>query len=114
MYEDIYDAKMAVDHLSGFNVANRYLIVLYYNPAKQNKKVRRWIQCPTRAKAVRSFGAEAVSVASASGHSMYAHSLMHIAAPQVSTKQQEEELRKMQEKHGVDGEQHARKQGAKG
>lgn len=42
VYEDIYDAKMAVDHLSGFNVANRYLIVLYYNPAKQNKKVRRW------------------------------------------------------------------------
>ena len=28
MYEDIYDAKTAVDHLSGFNVANRYLIVL--------------------------------------------------------------------------------------
>ncbi|KAK9845789.1 hypothetical protein WJX81_002443 [Elliptochloris bilobata] len=69
VYEDIYDAKMAVDHLSGFNVANRYLIVLYYNPAKQNKKV--------------------------------------------STKQQEEELRKMQEKHGVDGEQHARKPAAK-
>lgn len=28
VYEDIYDAKTAVDHLSGFNVANRYLIVL--------------------------------------------------------------------------------------
>ncbi len=39
MYEDIYDAKTAVEHLSGFNVANRYLIVLYYNTAKQNKKV---------------------------------------------------------------------------
>ena len=39
VYEDIYDAKMAVDHLSGFNVANRYLIVLYFNPARQNKKV---------------------------------------------------------------------------
>ena len=38
MYEDIYDAKTAVEHLSGFNVANRYLIVLYYNTAKQNKK----------------------------------------------------------------------------
>lgn len=62
VYEDIYDAKMAVDHLSGFNVANRYLIVLYYNPAKQTKKL--------------------------------------------STKQQEDELRKMQEKFGVDGEQH--------
>ena len=40
MYEDIYDAKMAVEHLSGFNVANRYLIVLYYNPSRQTKKVR--------------------------------------------------------------------------
>ena len=39
VYEDIYDAKNAVDHLSGFNVANRYLIVLYYNTAKHSKKV---------------------------------------------------------------------------
>ncbi|NP_001168609.2 uncharacterized protein LOC100382393 [Zea mays] len=38
VYEDIYDAKNAVDHLSGFNVANRYLIVLYYQPAKMSKK----------------------------------------------------------------------------
>lgn len=30
VYEDIYDAKNAVDHLSGFNVCGRYLIVLYY------------------------------------------------------------------------------------
>lgn len=30
MYDDIYDAKAAVDHLSGFNVCGRYLIVLYY------------------------------------------------------------------------------------
>lgn len=39
MYEDIYDAKTACDHLSGFNVANRYLIVLYFNPVRHNKKV---------------------------------------------------------------------------
>ncbi|KAK9816621.1 hypothetical protein WJX72_002871 [[Myrmecia] bisecta] len=64
VYEDIYDAKTAVDHLSGFNVANRYLIVLYYNPSKQTKKV--------------------------------------------STKDKEDELRAMQEKYGVDGEQHAK------
>lgn len=38
VYEDIYDAKNAVDHLSGFNVANRYLIVLYYQHAKMSKK----------------------------------------------------------------------------
>lgn len=63
VYEDIFDAKNACDHLSGFNVQNRYLIVLYYNPARQNKKV--------------------------------------------GIKEQEEQLRRMQEKHGVDGQQHA-------
>ncbi len=39
VYEDIYDAKNACDHLSGFNVANRYLIVLYFNPIRHSKKV---------------------------------------------------------------------------
>lgn len=37
VYEDIYDAKNAVDHLSGFNVCNRYLIVLYYQQTKMQK-----------------------------------------------------------------------------
>eukprot|EP00457_Paulinella_chromatophora_P021880 gb/GEZN01024527.1/.p1 GENE.gb/GEZN01024527.1/~~gb/GEZN01024527.1/.p1 ORF type:complete len:160 (+),score=19.57 gb/GEZN01024527.1/:49-528(+) len=31
VYEDIYEAKNAVDHLSGFNVGGRYIIVLYHN-----------------------------------------------------------------------------------
>ncbi len=65
VYEDIYDAKAAVDHLSGFNVANRYLIVLYYNPKKQNRKI--------------------------------------------GLEQKEQELRDLQAKYGVDGEQHAPK-----
>jgi pre-mRNA branch site protein p14 len=39
IYEDIYDAKNAVDHLSGFNVCGRYLIVLYYQPTKMQKKL---------------------------------------------------------------------------
>lgn len=39
MYEDIYDAKNAVEHLSGFNVCGRYLVVLYYQPKKMQKKV---------------------------------------------------------------------------
>ncbi len=34
VYEDIYDAKNACDHLSGFNVCNRYLVVLYYQATK--------------------------------------------------------------------------------
>ena len=38
IYEDIYDAKAAVDHLSGFNVGGRYLVVLYYQPAKFERK----------------------------------------------------------------------------
>ncbi|CRH02671.1 splicing factor 3B subunit 6, putative [Plasmodium relictum] len=38
VYDDIYDAKNALDHLSGFNVAGRYLVVLYYDPVKAQKK----------------------------------------------------------------------------
>merc|ERR1712060_578177 len=39
VYDDIYDAKNAVDHLSGFNVAGRYLVLLYYNPVKMQMKI---------------------------------------------------------------------------
>ena len=38
VYEDIYDAKNAVDHLSGFNVCGRYLIVLYFQAARMAKR----------------------------------------------------------------------------
>ncbi|KAJ3228770.1 Splicing factor 3B subunit 6 [Chytriomyces hyalinus] len=38
VYEDIFDAKAACDHLSGFNIMGRYLIVLYFSPTKQTKK----------------------------------------------------------------------------
>ena len=38
VYEDMYDAKSAVDHLSGFNVAGRYLVVLYYQMNKMQKR----------------------------------------------------------------------------
>ena len=38
MYEDIFDAKNACDHLSGFNVCNRYLVVLYYQSTKVSRK----------------------------------------------------------------------------
>ena len=34
VYEDIFDAKNACEHLSGFNVCNRYLVVLYYQAHK--------------------------------------------------------------------------------
>mmetsp|Transcript_15977 Transcript_15977/g.24078 ORF Transcript_15977/g.24078 Transcript_15977/m.24078 type:complete len:126 (-) Transcript_15977:98-475(-) len=39
VYEDIYDAKNAVDHLSGFNVCGRYLIVLYYQATRMQQRV---------------------------------------------------------------------------
>ncbi|KAK9767866.1 Splicing factor 3B subunit 6 [Basidiobolus ranarum] len=39
VYEDIFDAKSACDHLQGFNILGRYLIVLYYQPNKQTKKM---------------------------------------------------------------------------
>lgn len=39
IYEDIFDAKNACDHLSGFNVCNRYLVVLYYQANKAFKKL---------------------------------------------------------------------------
>ncbi|KAL6628021.1 RNA-binding domain-containing protein [Neocallimastix sp. 'constans'] len=38
VYEDIFDAKAACDHLSGFNIMGRYLIVLYHQPNKTHKK----------------------------------------------------------------------------
>lgn len=31
MYDDIYDAKDAVENLNGFNVGGRYLVALYYS-----------------------------------------------------------------------------------
>eukprot|EP00940_MAST-03C_sp_MAST-3C-sp2_P001946 g1946.t1 len=39
VYEDIYDAKNAVEHLSGFNVCGRYLVVLYYQATKMKERV---------------------------------------------------------------------------
>lgn len=39
VFEDIFDAKNACDHLSGFNVCNRYLVVLYYQPNKAFKRL---------------------------------------------------------------------------
>lgn len=39
VYEDIFDAKNACDHLSGFNVCNRYLVCLYYQSTKAFKKL---------------------------------------------------------------------------
>ena len=103
VYEDIYDAKMAVEHLSGFNVANRYLIVLYYNPSRQTKKVL------LRAVQVVSSSSDVVIPVHRVPHQTQPSVPQHIAefclsfVTQMSTKEKEAELRAMQEKYGVDG-----------
>lgn len=38
IYVSFVDAKSAVDHLSGFAVGGRFLIVLYYQPARFQKR----------------------------------------------------------------------------
>lgn len=38
VYEDIHDAKNAVEHLSGFAVGGRYLVVLYHSQMKKDAK----------------------------------------------------------------------------
>ncbi|XP_046511592.1 splicing factor 3B subunit 6-like [Equus quagga] len=37
--EDVFDAKNTCDHLSGFNVCNRYLVVLYYSANRAFQKM---------------------------------------------------------------------------
>ena len=39
VYEDIFDAKSAVENLKGFNVAGRYLTALYYT-AKRVQQIK--------------------------------------------------------------------------
>lgn len=39
VYEDIFDAKDAVENLNGFNVGGRYLVALYYS-AKRVQQIR--------------------------------------------------------------------------
>ena len=36
VYEDPFDARSAVEHLNGFNVGGRYLIVLYFQRNREN------------------------------------------------------------------------------
>jgi len=38
VYEDIFDAKSACEHLSGFNVGGRYLTILYFQTTKTSRR----------------------------------------------------------------------------
>jgi pre-mRNA branch site protein p14 len=48
IYEDIYDARNACTHLSGFNVKGRYLVVSYFksdvNQEKDKKDVKKQLE----------------------------------------------------------------------
>lgn len=38
VYEDIFDAKTAVENLNGFQVSGKYLIVLYFQPHRAEEQ----------------------------------------------------------------------------
>ena len=40
VYDDVYDAKNALEQLSGFNVAGRYLICVYYKHSKLQERMQ--------------------------------------------------------------------------
>ena len=67
VYEDIYDAKNACEHLSGFNVGGRYLLVLYFrtNRARGTNLVTQ--QAEVDALKARVAAGEAVVAAAAAG-----------------------------------------------
>ncbi|KAF8307219.1 RNA-binding domain-containing protein [Clavulina sp. PMI_390] len=36
VFDDVMDAKSALDHLNGFHLQERYIVVLYHMPARQD------------------------------------------------------------------------------
>jgi len=40
VYEDIFDAKNALEKLTGFRVGGRYLVVLYYSASKIQERIQ--------------------------------------------------------------------------
>lgn len=40
VYEDIFDAKTACEHLHGFQVASRYIVVLFHRSSRLSSKQR--------------------------------------------------------------------------
>lgn len=40
MYEDVFDAKAAVDELAGHNVMGRYINLVFHRPAKPQANVQ--------------------------------------------------------------------------
>ena len=44
VYEDIFDAKTAVENLNGFQVSGKYLIVLYYQPHRAQEQAAKEVE----------------------------------------------------------------------
>ena len=44
VYEDIFDAKSACEHLSGFNFGGRYLTILYFQTTKMKRDLSADVQ----------------------------------------------------------------------
>jgi pre-mRNA branch site protein p14 len=65
VYEDIYDAKNACDHLSGFNVGGRYLVVLYYHTNRGGKVDRAKAEAEVEALRARVAAGDAAAAAAA-------------------------------------------------
>ncbi|KAB5595352.1 Pre-mRNA branch site p14-like protein [Ceratobasidium theobromae] len=40
VYEDVMDAKNALEHLNGFHLQERYIVVLYHMPTKQEASAK--------------------------------------------------------------------------
>ncbi|KAG9509198.1 Signal recognition particle receptor subunit alpha [Fragariocoptes setiger] len=47
VYEDIFDAKNAYDHLNGFNVCGRYIVLQYFKQSKSQPEPRRKVERQT-------------------------------------------------------------------
>ena len=67
VYEDIFDAKTACEHLSGFNVGTRYLTVLYFQASKVAKVDLGKAQGAVDARRARVAAGEEAAAAAAAG-----------------------------------------------
>lgn len=98
VYEDIFDAKNACDHLSGFNVCNRYLVVLYYNA---NRVSLTEIVVALYSRCRGNFKPQCVLLVSIFAM-IYIYLLSNLQAFQkMDTKKKEEQLKLLKEKYGI-------------
>lgn len=101
VYEDIFDAKNACDHLSGFNVCNRYLVVLYYNANRVRMSSTATVG-KVRSKCLFLVRGIQKVLSSLSFNSVFSVLLILLQAFQkMDTKKKEEQLKLLKEKYGI-------------